>query len=132
MRGLPIGLVCNLFGYFVNIPRTHRDDERVVAFREKLIAYLVERIDCCDLALPAGRQTPRRIRKNMVRNGRVRRFTRGINWGDEGPVRARERRGKIIEKTSCAAIEMRMECDDNSLSGNFSRAASTVARMAVG
>src|SRR3989344_687704 len=93
LKNISIKLVGDLLGYLVNVARAHGDDERVVPFREKPVADLVERIECDDGAA----EFLRRAREDVVGNGRIGCFACGVDGSDERPVGERERGGESLQ-----------------------------------
>src|SRR3990167_6018916 len=115
IESFPIQLIGNLLRYFINISCPHGDDERVVPFREKSVADLVEGVECDD----STAVLLCRAREDVVGDGRVGCFARGINGGNERPVRTRERGGKSLQETSRTAKEVRVERDNYLFVGKF-------------
>src|SRR3989344_4027316 len=72
---------------FVNIPRTHGDDNGVFAVERERLADGIERIERAGVAAP----TVDDLRERMVRDTEDRLFARGINGSDDDLVGVRER-----------------------------------------
>src|SRR3989338_3785712 len=98
----------NLFRDFVNIPRAHREYERIGIVSEKRLPDFLKRIKRVGISA----QSANHIRKSVIRDARNRRFARRINGRDKNLIGEGESYAETFHKTPRARIQVGVERGD--------------------